>query len=137
MNNSSYKDLIIWRRSMEVGLSLYKELKKFPQYEQYALCDQIRRCLISIPSNIAEGHARNSKKEFMHFLSISRGSLAEVQTQIIFCIELGYLSKEFGEQKSFEFNGIDIMIRKYMDTLNKNNPNIFKSLKSLFLSFFV
>lgn len=137
MNLSSYKDLVIWRKSMETGLKFYKELNQYPSYEQYALCDQIRRCLISIPSNIAEGHARNSIKEFIHFLSISRGSIAEVQTQILFSIELGYINKEYGENIIKEFDGIDIMIRKFMESLKKNKSPFMSSLKSILFNFFL
>ena len=121
MNRSSYKDLKIWRDSMTEGVRLYKLLKDFPKYEQYSLCDQMRKCIISIPSNIAEGHARNSHKEFLNFLSISRGSIAELQTQIQFSIELGYLEPKTGEEFLFSFSGIDIMITRLMDSIKKSN----------------
>ena len=60
-----YKDLKVWEKSMDLVIKIYKILEKFPNFEKYALSDQIRRCVISIPSNIAEGSARNSKKEFV------------------------------------------------------------------------
>ena len=121
MNNSSYQDLKIWQQSIEAGLKLYRKLGTFPHYEQFALCNQMRRCIISIPSNIAEGHARNTNKEFLHFLSISRGSIAELQTQILFSIELNYLDRKFGEELSYCYNGIDVMIKNLMTSIKKKN----------------
>ena len=118
---------------MTLGIELYKLLKDFPKYEQYALCDQMRRCLISIPSNIAEGHARSSQKEFLNFLSISRGSLAELQTQIQFAIELEYIDRQFGENIKCQLSGVDIMIVKLMENLKKNS-GFLNSMKSLLLS---
>lgn len=107
---SSYRDLMVWQQSFQTGIKIYKELKKFPKFEMFALCDQMRRSIVSIPSNIAEGHSRDSKKEFIHFLSISRGSLAELQTQLMFSIDLEYINKEIGENFIKELNGIDIML---------------------------
>lgn len=133
MNKFSYKDLLIWSKSVDLGLILYPLVNQFPKYEQYALSDQMRRCIVSIASNIAEGHARNSKKENIHFLSISRGSIAELQTQIHFAIELGYINKEVGENIIFQYSGVDIMITKYMESFNRKS-NSLKSLLTSFLS---
>ena len=77
---SNYKDLQVWQRSIELVLDVYKLAQAFPLEERYALGDQMRRAAVSIPSNIAEGHARGSAKEFRHFLSIALGSLAELET---------------------------------------------------------
>lgn len=110
MGISSYKDLVIWQQSFQTGIKLYKKLQNFPKYEMFALCDQMRRAIVSIPSNIAEGHARDSRKEFIHFLSISRGSIAELQTQIMFAVELGYMDNDCGNEIIKELNGIDVMI---------------------------
>ena len=117
MGISSYKDLLVWQKSFEVGMDLYKKLHDLPKYELYALGDQMRRCIISISSNIAEGHARSSSKEFIHFLSISRGSIAELQTQILFAIELNYFEKEYGDEIIGKLNGIDIMISNLIKKL--------------------
>lgn len=72
----------------------YTVVKKLPKGEQYELASQMRRAAVSIPSNIAEGHARHSAKDFVNFLAISRGSCAELQTQMLLCVRLGYLSKD-------------------------------------------
>ena len=73
---------------------VYRIIKKLPKEELYALSSQIRRSVVSVPSNIAEGQQRNSTKEFINFLSIARGSNAELQTQLMICVGLNYLSKE-------------------------------------------
>lgn len=93
MNNSSFKQLAIWQKGMDIVEEIYKLLILLPVEERFALCDQMRRCSVSIPSNIAEGHRRNSNKEFMHFLSISRGSVAELETQLLLCQRLGYIEE--------------------------------------------
>src|SRR5271170_2026601 len=88
----SYKDLIAWRKAMELVTDIYRATRAFPRDELYGLTNQLRRAAVSVPSNIAEGQARFSQKEFHHFLSIARGSLAEIETQLFLAKELGYLS---------------------------------------------
>lgn len=78
----SYKDLIAWRKGMDLVTEIYRVTRAFPRDEMYGLTSQLRRAAVSVPSNIAEGQARFSRKEFHHFLSQSRGSLAEVETQL-------------------------------------------------------
>ena len=87
-----YKDLIVWQRSMELAEEVYQLVKKLPKEELFALSDQIRRAVISIPSNIAEGYERNSTKEYIHFLSIAKGSKAELETQLLLCTKIHYLN---------------------------------------------
>ena len=86
----SYKELIVWQKSMELAEKVYLLVKALPKEETYALSDQIRRAAVSIPSNIAEGHARQSQKEFLQFLCIARGSRAELETQLLLARRLGY-----------------------------------------------
>lgn len=90
MNKSDFRNLKVWQKSMDVVEEVYRLIEVLPIKERFALCDQIRRCSISIPSNIAEGHRRGSNKEFTHFLYISRGSAAELQTQLLLCQRFGY-----------------------------------------------
>jgi four helix bundle protein len=90
----NYQDLIVWQKAMDVVVEVYRLTKKFPQGEFYGLTNQIRRAAISIPSNIAEGHTRNSRAEYLNFLSIAQGSRAEVETQMIISVRLGYLTSE-------------------------------------------
>lgn len=94
MNSSKdFKDLIVWQKSMELVAEVYRLVKKLPKEELYALSDQIRRSAISIPSNIAEGQGRNSMKEFNQFLAIAKGSKAELETQLLLCVQINYLDK--------------------------------------------
>ena len=88
----SHKDLDIWKRSISLVKNVYTITKQFPPDEKFGIIHQMRRCAISVPSNIAEGAGRMSQKEFAHFLSISQGSLAELETQIIISGELEYIS---------------------------------------------
>ena len=88
-----YKELIVWQKAMEVAEQAYRLVRLLPKEETYALSDQIRRSAISIPSNIAEGQSRNSSKEFMKFLSIAKGSAAELETQLLLAVRIGYLSE--------------------------------------------
>jgi four helix bundle protein len=87
----SHKDLDVWNRGIDLVTMIYKITNEFPKEEIYSLTNQIRRAAISIPSNIAEGAARNSTKEFIHFLFISLGSVAELETQIYLSVKLNYI----------------------------------------------
>jgi four helix bundle protein len=87
----SYKDLLIWQKGFQIVISTYKLTKDFPQEELYALTSQIKRASVSIPSNIAEGYGRNTDKSFSHFIDISRGSLYELETQLLIAKELEFI----------------------------------------------
>ncbi len=91
----THKDLIAWQKSITLVTDIYRITKGFPRDEIYGMINQLRRASVSIPSNIAEGAARASKKEFCQFLYISLGSAAEVETQILICENLEYLSPEY------------------------------------------
>lgn len=88
----NFKDLIVWQKSMRLVKEVYRVVKLLPKEELYSLSDQTRRSAISIPSNIAEGQARNSMKEFIQFLAIAKGSKAELETQLLLCVEINYLT---------------------------------------------
>lgn len=92
MKKSCYKDLKVWQKSVQLTMDIYKLTQKFPQSEQFGLTNQMRRAAVSIPSNIAEGHGRNSDSDFVRFLFIAKGSLNELETQIILACELGFTS---------------------------------------------
>jgi len=87
----THRDLDVWKEGMELTVSVYRELEEFPTAEKFGLVDQIKRSAVSIPSNIAEGAARHSSKEFMQFLYIALGSAAELETQLILSQKLGFL----------------------------------------------
>ena len=90
MTVKSFRDLRVWQAAMELVEKIYKLTQSFPKHEVYGLTNQLRRAAVSIPSNIAEGHAREHSKEYLNFLSVTQGSLAELQTQIEIASRLGY-----------------------------------------------
>jgi four helix bundle protein len=87
----SYRELEVWKVSMDFSVEIYQLTKCFPSYELYGLSSQLRRAVISIPSNISEGASRHSTKEFLQFLYISNGSLSEVETQLEIALRLKYI----------------------------------------------
>jgi len=87
----AYRELIVWQKAKNLVRVVYGLVKTLPAEERYALGDQIRRAVVSIPSNIAEGHGRASNKDYAHFLSIARGSLYETMTQLEIAQDLGYV----------------------------------------------
>ena len=90
----SFEKLTVWKSARQFVAAVYKLLSAFPAQERYGLCDQIRRAVISIPSNIAEGSGRVSYKEKIHFIEIAYGSLMEVHCQLQLSEDLGYITKE-------------------------------------------
>lgn len=93
----SYRDLIVWKKSMSLVLNVYKSTQEFPKTETYGLATNLRRAAVSIPSNIAEGQARLTTAEFKQSLGHARGSLMEVETYILLAQELGYLQSDESE----------------------------------------
>jgi four helix bundle protein len=87
---SDYKDLEVWKKSIEIVTEIYKLSRSFPESEKFGLTNQMRRAAVSIPSNIAEGSARHHSKDFIHFLRIADGSAAELETQLIISRKLGF-----------------------------------------------
>ncbi len=110
---SVHKELIVWQKSMQLVKDLYQATKFFPKEELYGITSQMRRAAVSIPSNIAEGYGREHNKELLHFLYISLGSASELETQLIICKDINYLSEN-------KFN-----------TLNEQNNEIIRMLSSL------
>ena len=90
----SFEKLMAWQESRSLVKSIYVLLNKYPKYEQFALCDQIRRASISVPSNIAEGNTKKSSKERIHFIEIAYGSLMEVYCQLILSKDLDYINDD-------------------------------------------
>jgi four helix bundle protein len=93
MSLKSYKELIVWQKAYQLTLLVYKETEKFPRSEVFGISSQLRRASVSIASNIAEGYQRQHSGEYIQFLSIAFGSCAEVETQLLLCKDLCYLSK--------------------------------------------
>ena len=95
----SYRDLIVWQRSIELSLAVYRVSSGFPAEERFGITSQLRRSAVSVPSNIAEGYGRNTRKDYKQFLAIARGSTLELQTQMLIALKLGYCKRD-----SFEGN---------------------------------
>lgn len=94
MEITSYKDLTAWQKAFQLGLGVYRVSDVFPSEERFCLTSQIRRSAVSVASNIAEGYGRGSAKDYLRFLRTARGSLYEIETQMLFALELGYLERE-------------------------------------------
>ncbi len=94
MSSSSFRDLRVWQEAMKLTTEIYRDTAKFPRHEVYGLSQQMRRAAVSVPSNIAEGKGHRSDREFSHFLLHARGSLLELQTQLLIAEELQYSTKE-------------------------------------------
>ncbi|NDF61090.1 MAG: four helix bundle protein [Crocinitomicaceae bacterium] len=121
----SYKDLLIWQKGIEITEKVYLITNNFPQNELFSLTNQIRRASVSISSNIAEGFGRNSTKSYMNFLKISRGSLYELETQLIIADRLNYMSgnelfKSINDLLSEEGK----MINSYINKLELSNVSV-------------
>ena len=104
------KDLIIYQKAKELVIQVYKLLEQFPDAERFALCNQLRRAVVSIPSNIAEGMGRVSNKDQAHFLNIAYGSLMEVYAQLDIAHDLGYVNSEAFNQLESDVEEISKMI---------------------------
>src|SRR3989344_6577544 len=108
----TYKDLIVWQKAMDLVVKIYQLTDKFPKEEVYGITSQIRRCAISIPSNIAEGKLRSSDKETRRFLLISFGSGGELETQL-------EISKRLNKTKDLNYTEVDSLLDEIMRMLNK------------------
>jgi len=117
---AGYRDLKVWQLAMGLAETVYKSSADFPRHELYGLASQLQRAAISIPSNIAEGQARSSHKEFRHFLAIALGSLAELETQIILAQRLGYLTDKDTEPILQQSEEIAKMLKGLQKSLTSN-----------------
>lgn len=116
----NYKELKVWQRSVDLATTVYSATQTFPKNEQYGLVQQIRRAVVSVSSNIAEGAGRKSEKEFGYFLNIAYGSLYELETQLIISGNLGYIDKGKITGLQSEINELQKMIY----TLIKNKVSV-------------
>lgn len=118
----AHHDLKVWQEAMDLVKMIYQSSSSFPESENFGLKSQIRRAAISVPSNIAEGAARTSAKEFLQFLSVSRGSLSEVETQMLISKNLGYLENpdHVMEQIDKVFGLLGGLINSLRERKNKN-----------------
>ncbi len=116
----SYRDLEVWQRGIDLTKDVYEVTRSFPDEEKFGLTAQLRRAAVSIPSNIAEGWGRAATKDYVRFLRIARGSLVEMETQLIIAHRLGYLSKQalqtMLEETTIEGKMLLSLIRSLGDT---------------------
>lgn len=112
----SFTDLIAWKEAHKLALMVYKTTEEFPNRETYSLIDQIRRCVVSISSNIAEGFSRQSKKEKLQFYFMALGSLTELQNQILIARDVGYLKKQVFDTLAAQ----TVMVSKLINGLIKS-----------------
>ena len=101
MTVKHYSELIAWQKAIDLVATVYQATDSFPQREVFGLTNQMRRAAVSVPSNIAEGQGRSTTKDFLHFLSVARGSLQELETQIIIAHRLSYLD-DLGKSRLLE-----------------------------------
>jgi len=115
-----YKELSVWKKAMDLNASVYKITETFPSKEQFGLTNQIRRCSVSVASNIAEGAGRNSKGEFRQFLGIAVGSLFELETQLIMSKNVGYSTNDNIAKLLSSIEEVHKMLIGLKASLNKN-----------------
>jgi len=115
---NSYKELIVWQKSVELVLEIYRLTDNFPKSEIYALTSQMRRAAVSIPSNIAEGYSRRHRQEYIQFIKVAFGSGAELETQIVVAKKLGLASDRKFERAENLLNEVMKMLNKLVTTLN-------------------
>jgi len=107
----SYRDLDVWQLAMALAKQVYEATGAFPSHERFGLINQMRRAAVSIPSNVAEGHARLSTAEFQRFITIAMGSVAELETQILLSQDLGFLHLDQQQQMMQQLDKIGKMLR--------------------------
>ena len=113
-----YKHLEVWKKAIQLVKIVYALAKQLPPEEKYALSDQIRRAVVSIPSNIAEGNGRASNRDYAHFLAIARGSLYETMTQLDIAQELGYIGGDDSQrQRMNEAESLALELRKMLTAM--------------------
>lgn len=119
MSQKGYKDLIAWQKGMELVAAIYDATEKFPSHEQFGLVSQLRRAAVSVPSNIAEGKAHYSNREFVRFLRHARGSLAEIETQVLIAQQRNYLSAVSAEKLSQQLDELGRILSGLIKSLHE------------------
>jgi four helix bundle protein len=111
-----YGELIAWQKAVDFAEEIYRATEDFPRREMFGLTNQIRRAAVSIPSNIAEGQGRRTTRDFLHFLSVAKGSLQEVETQLLIAFRLGYLD----EVRNSVLMGLSAEVGRLVNGLSKS-----------------
>jgi four helix bundle protein len=124
MSQSSFRDLRVWNEAMALSIEIYKWTVVFTKHELYGLTQQMRRAAVSVPSNIAEGKGHYSDREFSRFLFHARGSLLELQTQLLIAAQLQYLSKEDGDRLLSMAEGVGRALSGLIGSLRDKTASI-------------
>ena len=119
---NSYKDLIAYQKAYQLTIEVYKATKNFPREEMYGLCSQMRRAAVSIPSNIAEGYRRGSRKEYVQFLRIALGSCSELETQVSLSSDLDFLSGDKENIVTHLIEDVEKLLTKLIQSLKERYP---------------
>ena len=114
---NGWKDLVVWRKSHSMVLEIYELIKLFLKSEMYALVDQIKKAAYSVPANIVEGHSKSTRKDFIRYLYISRGSLEEVRYFLLLSRDLGYIAKEKYDNFENKLTEISYLLNKLIKSL--------------------
>ena len=113
------KDLRVWHQGIELVTAIYLMTKTYPKEEIFGLVSQMRRAAISVPSNIAEGYARGTDREKLHFLRISSGSMSEIETQVMLSLNLGYISQESYKELSEKVTSVWKQLNALISSIKK------------------
>jgi len=116
---NGYRDLLVWQRAMDLVVAAYRLTKAFPAEERYALVQQVRRSAVSVPSNIAEGHGRNHLGDYLRHLSIARGSVMELDTQLLIAGRMGYVEQVDGDRTLAQSAEVGKMLSGLIRTLQE------------------
>ena len=115
----NYKELIVWQKSYRLCLDIYRISKGFPKEEKFGLTSQMRRAVVSIPSNIAEGYGRKTTREYVHALYVAYGSNCELETQVLLCRDLGYVTVEDMRKLEEGIGEVERMLKAVIKSLEK------------------
>jgi len=118
---NDYTDLIVWQKAMDLAVKLGQLTKTLPKDEMFGLALQLRRCSLSVPSNIAEGHGRLTRKDYRHFLGNARGSLSETRTQIHYAVRMGYLDQNVANDVLKEATVVAKLLNALINSLGDKN----------------
>jgi len=119
----TFRDLQVWQKGMDMSVSVYEVTSNFPKKEEYGLISQLRRCAVSIPSNIAEGFGRNHTKDFIRFLRISQGSVYECQTQLEISFRVGFMQESVFKDMDKQYETIAKMLSSFIRKLSNSENN--------------
>ncbi len=122
MTVRSYQDLVVWQKGMALAVSIYRSTRRLPKYEEYRISGQLIRASTSVPANIAEGHGRGTRRDYAHFVSIAKGSLAEVETFLLLVMELELAPKTETEAVLAQADEVGRMLTALRTRLATSTP---------------